>query len=70
MLSEAGIQLGNTCCAIAEVTVNATEKSTALVMACDAYAAALHLESDAMTHSNLGDALVRFGYLSLIALLS
>lgn len=59
MLSDAGIQLGNTCCTVAEVAVDASETSAALLTACEAYAAALRLEADAMTHSNLGDALVR-----------
>lgn len=56
--SEAGVHLGNTCCTFAEVSSNVDHRREAARSACDAYATALRLEEDALTHSNLGDALV------------
>ncbi len=56
--ADAAVAAGNALCSAAELR-DAGSAALLLAAACGAYEAALATEDDAMTHSNLADALVR-----------
>ncbi len=56
--ADAAVAAGNALCSAAELR-DASSAALLLAAACGAYEAALATEDDAMTHSNLADALVR-----------
>eukprot|EP00208_Stichococcus_sp_RCC1054_P004131 CAMPEP_0206136746 /NCGR_PEP_ID=MMETSP1473-20131121/1969_1 /ASSEMBLY_ACC=CAM_ASM_001109 /TAXON_ID=1461547 /ORGANISM="Stichococcus sp, Strain RCC1054" /LENGTH=263 /DNA_ID=CAMNT_0053529487 /DNA_START=78 /DNA_END=869 /DNA_ORIENTATION=+ len=56
--SDAGVAAGNAGCAAAELVGEQQLKHALLQQACASYGEALRLDEDAMTHSNLADAMV------------
>ena len=58
MRADAAIAAGNASCASADLMDGQHLKHALLQQACESYRFALKIDEDAMTHSNLGDALV------------
>lgn len=58
MKADAAVAAGNANCASAELMDEQHLKHALLQQACESYRFALGIDEDAMTHSNLGDALV------------